>query len=118
MFPLVIVPVALLALGLSWFLSSIGVFLRDTSHTVTLLVSVCMFVSPIFYPLSAVPVEIRRFLELNPLAGLIEGGRSVVLLGVLPEWGGFLWACALSVAVAWGGLWWFMRTKHTFADVL
>lgn len=118
LFPLVMVPVALLALGLSWLLSSIGVFFRDMTHTVALLVSVWMFASPIFYPLSAIPVEIRRFFELNPLAPLIEGGRSVALLGVIPELGGFLWVCALSAAVAWGGLWWFMRTKHTFADVL
>jgi lipopolysaccharide transport system permease protein len=118
LFPLVVVPVALLALGLSWFLSSIGVFFRDMSHTVTLLVSVWMFVSPIFYPLSAIPPGLRRIFELNPLAPLIEDARSVALLGVVPELGGYLWVCALSAAVAWGGLWWFMRTKHTFADVL
>jgi lipopolysaccharide transport system permease protein len=118
LFPLVIVPVALLALGLSWFLSSIGVFFRDMSHTVALLVSVWMFVSPIFYPLSAVPAEIRRVFEINPLAGLIEGGRSLALLGVVPDLSGYLWVSALSAAVAWAGLWWFMRTKHTFADVL
>jgi lipopolysaccharide transport system permease protein len=118
LFPLVLLPVALLALGFSWFLSSIGVFLRDMSHTVALLVSVWMFVSPIFYPLSAVPAGIRRWFELNPLAVLIEAGRSVALLGVVPELTGFLWVCALSALAAWGGLWWFMRTKHTFADVL
>ena len=102
LFPLVIVPVALLALGLSWFLSSIGVFFRDMSHTVALLVSVWMFVSPIFYPLSAVPPGMRRFLELNPLAPLIDDGRSVALLGVIPELSGYLWICAISAAVAWG----------------
>jgi lipopolysaccharide transport system permease protein len=118
LFPLVIVPVALLALGLSWFLSSIGVFFRDMSHTVALLVSVWMFVSPIFYPLSAVPPGMRRFLELNPLAPLIDDARSVALLGVIPDLSGYLWTCAISAAVAWAGLWWFMRTKHTFADVL
>ena len=118
LFPLVLVPVVFLALGLSWFLSSIGVFFRDMSHTVALLVSVWMFVSPIFYPLSAVPDGIRRFLELNPLATLIEGGRSVALHGAVPELARFGWVCMLSVAVAWGGLLWFMRSKHTFADVL
>ena len=118
LFPLVMVPVALLALGLSWFLSSIGVFFRDMTHTVALLVSVWMFVSPVFYPLSAVPDGIREWLELNPLAALIEDGRSVALAGVVPGLGGYLWSLALSVVVAWGGLWWFMRSKHTFADVL
>jgi lipopolysaccharide transport system permease protein len=118
LFPLVVVPVALLALGLGWFLSSIGVFFRDMSHTVALLVSVWMFVSPIFYPFSAIPAEIRWVFELNPLAPLIEDGRSVALLGIVPELGGYLWVCGLSAAVAWAGLWWFMRTKHTFADVL
>jgi len=118
LFPFVVLPVALFALGLSWFLSSIGVFFRDMSHTVALLVSVWMFVSPIFYPLSAVPEGLRQLFELNPLAVLIEGARSVTLHGVVPELSGFLWVCALCAVTAWGGLWWFMRTKHTFADVL
>lgn len=116
--PLVVVPVILLSLGLSWFLASIGVFLRDASHTVPLLITALMFVSPIFYPLSSVPENVRWILALNPLAGAMEDSRAVALGGVIPDPTGYILLLVGSAAVAWGGLWWFMRTKHTFADVL
>lgn len=118
LFPLVIVPVILLSLGISWFLSSIGVFFRDTTHTVALVVSALMFVSPIFYPLSAVPQDLAWIFALNPLAHAIGDARSVAILGTVPDLADYALLCLVSLAVAWGGLWWFMRTKHTFADVL
>jgi lipopolysaccharide transport system permease protein len=118
LFPLVIVPVIFLALGISWFLASIGVFFRDTSHTVALLIAVMMFFSPIFYPLSAVPKDLLWLFGLNPLVHPINDGRAVAILGVVPDVGAWLLLLAVSVAIAWAGLWWFVRTKHTFADVL
>jgi lipopolysaccharide transport system permease protein len=118
LFPLVVVPVVLLALGISWFLASLGVFFRDTTHTVGLLVAVLMFVSPIFYPISAVPKQLQWLFSLNPLAHSIADGRSVAILGTLPDVGAWAVQLAVSGLVAWAGLWWFMRTKHTFADVL
>jgi lipopolysaccharide transport system permease protein len=118
LFPVVVIPVVLLALGTSWFLASIGVFFRDTSHTVGLLVTALMFVSPIFYPLTAIPAEVRWLFEMSPLVRSIEDFRSIVVLGVVPDLAGFALHCLVAAAVAWLGLWWFMRTKHAFADVL
>ena len=118
LFPLVILPVVLLALGISWFLASIGVFFRDTSHTVALLVAVTMFLSPIFYPLSAVPPHLLWLFKLNPLAQSINDGRAVAILGVMPDIGHYAVMLVVSAVVAWVGLWWFVRTKHAFADVL
>jgi lipopolysaccharide transport system permease protein len=118
LFPLVVVPVMLFALGLSWFLSSLGVFLRDMTHTVGLLVTALMFVSPVFYPLSAAPEAAQRVLRLNPLARSIDDVRAIVLQGTLPDVTTFVVLCVASAVVAWAGLAWFMRTKHAFADVL
>ncbi len=118
LFPAVIVPVALLSLGMSWLLSSLGVFFRDASHTVGLLVMVTMFLSPIFYPLSAVPAGIRAVYEWNPIVRSIEDCRSVVVLGTLPDPLHYAANCLLAAGFAWLGLWWFLRTKHAFADVL
>jgi lipopolysaccharide transport system permease protein len=118
LFPLAILPVVLATLGLSWFLAALGVFFRDASHTVALLVTVLMFVSPVFYPVSAVPAHLRPLYELNPLARSIEDVRAVVVSGTLPDPAVFLLHCLVGAAVAWGGLWLFMRTKHAFADVL
>jgi lipopolysaccharide transport system permease protein len=118
LFPLVIVPVVFLSLGLSWFLASMGVFFRDATHTVGLLVAVLMFLSPIFYPVSAVPHELRWFFDLNPLARAIDDGRMVAIQGTLPQLGPWLVLVLASSLVAWAGLWWFVRTKHAFADVV
>ena len=118
LFPLVIVPVSLLSLGIGWFLCSLGVFFRDASHTVGLLVMAIMFMSPIFYPVSAVPLDLRWIFELSPLARSIEDCRAVVIEGRLPDLGEFAINCLIAILVAWAGLAWFTRTKHAFADVL
>ena len=116
--PILVLPVLLLALGLAWFLASMGVFLRDLPHTVGLAVTALMFVSPVFYPLAAIPEPARRFLALNPLAPLIEQARAMAVLGTFPDAVHWLVLLAASFGVAWAGLAWFMRTKHAFADVV
>jgi lipopolysaccharide transport system permease protein len=118
LFPLAVVPVVFLSLGASWLLASIGVFFRDATHTVTLLVTVLMFASPVFYPLSAIPGDLRWIFALNPLAQSIADARSVVLQGAIPDLRTYAIFLVASAAFAWAGLAWFMRTKHAFADVL
>lgn len=116
--PILVIPVLLFALGITWFLASMGVFLRDLAHTVTLALTALMFVSPVFYPFAALPEEARRFLSLNPLAPLIEQARALALLGQFPDLVHWLVLLGASLLVAWAGLWWFLRTKHAFADVV
>lgn len=116
--PFALVPVVLLALGTSWFLASIGVFFRDTSHTVGLLVTVLMFASPVFYPISAVPEGLREWFALSPIARSIDDCRLLVIQGALPDLAGFAMHALASGFVAWAGLAWFLKTKHAFADVL
>ena len=118
LFPVAILPVVLLTLGISWFLSSLGVFFRDTSHTVALLLTAVMFMSPIFYPMSALPVSLRWLFELNPLARSIEDLRAIAIVGTLPPLVPFALNLLIAAAVAWAGMVWFVRTKHAFADVL
>jgi lipopolysaccharide transport system permease protein len=77
-----------------------------------------MFVSPVFYPLGAIPEAPRKFLALNPLAPLIEQARAMTMLGTLPDAAHWLVLLVATFLVAWAGLWWFMRTKHAFADVV
>ncbi|WP_299437429.1 ABC transporter permease [uncultured Rhodospira sp.] len=116
--PLVLAPFILLVLGLIWVLSSIGVFLRDLHQVVGVLVTVTMFLCPIFYPIEAVPETFRVFIYMNPLTFIIEQLRAVALFGRLPD---FALLGAYAVA-AWGvalvGLWWFARTRKGFADVV
>lgn len=116
--PLIMLPVLLLVIGLSWAIASLGVYFRDVSQLINIVVTVLMFLSPIFYPISAIPVQYQPFLLLNPLATTIEQVRDVLMWNRQPNWlmyGAFLIGTSL---IAWIGFFWFQKTRKGFADVL
>ncbi len=118
LFPLLLVPVILTVMGLSWFLASLGVYLRDVTHIVGIFTSVLLFLTPIFYPLSLLPPDLARWLRLNPLAFAVEQTRQVLIWGQPLHWSGLALFTAVSLVVAWAGFAWFQRTRQGFADVL
>lgn len=116
--PLLLIPLCLLVLGTTWFLSSVGVFLRDIRQIVPVLTTVLLFVSPIFFPASAVPEPFRSILSLNPLAPTVESVRAVLFFGRSPDWGSWTLSLGISAAVCWLGFAWFANTRKGFADVV
>jgi lipopolysaccharide transport system permease protein len=116
--PLVLLPFLLFCAGLTWFLSALGVYVRDIGQVVGVAISAMMFLSPLFYPVSAVPAAYRPVLYLNPLTFPIEQVRGVLVWGKAPDWPllSVYMGCCLLVALA--GLGWFNRTRRGFADVL
>jgi lipopolysaccharide transport system permease protein len=116
--PLVLLPLAILTMGLSWFLASIGVYLRDVGQTIGIVTTVMLFLSPIFYPVAALPEEYRLLLQLNPLSFIIEQARDVLVWGKPPDWMGLSVYLVCAIMVAWLGLSWFQKTRRGFADVL
>jgi lipopolysaccharide transport system permease protein len=116
--PFVFLPLIVLSLGLSWFLASIGTFLRDVGQTVGILTTVLLFLSPVFYPLSALPEKYQGLLLLNPLTYIIEQARRVLIFGQMPDWIGLAAYGLFSCLFAWLGYAWFQKTRKGFADVL
>lgn len=116
--PLVFLPLALLIMGFSWVLSSLGVFIRDIGQFIGVLVTLLLFMSPIFYPVSALPDGFARWLLLNPLTFIIEQVRGLLLWGRLPAWEGLVLYYLVALLVAWLGFFWFQKTRKGFADVL
>jgi lipopolysaccharide transport system permease protein len=116
--PLVVAPLLMLALGLSWFLASLGVFLRDVRQMVGVLVTVLMFLSPIFYPLDALPEEFRAVILLNPMTIMLEQSKDVLFRGRLPSPASIAAACGIGWSVMWLGYAWFNKTRKGFADVV
>ncbi|WP_025041710.1 ABC transporter permease [Nitrosospira briensis] len=118
LFPFVLFPLILIAMGFAWFLAAFGVFVRDVGQITGMFTTVLLFLSPVFYPLNALPVEYQSWLQLNPLAFIIEEGRKVLVLGQLPSIGRWSVLTATGMLVAWLGFAWFQKTRKGFADVL
>jgi lipopolysaccharide transport system permease protein len=116
--PLVLLPLLLLSIGCAWVLASIGVFVRDVAQVTGLITSVLLFLSPVFYPMSAIPEQYRALLYANPLTLVVNQSRDVVLWGRQPSWPAWCLELVASFVVASVGLWWFERTRKGFADVL
>lgn len=116
--PLILLPLVLLTAGFAWFLASLGVFLRDLGQTIAILTTMLTFLSPVFYPISAVPESFRVFMLMNPLTVIIEQAREVIIYGHVPDWSEWSISLATSVILAWVGFAWFQKTRQGFADVL
>lgn len=116
--PFVLLPLAILTLGLAWMLASLGVFLRDVGQTIGIITTVMMFLAPVFFPVTALPEEYRPLIMANPLTFIIEQAREVLIGGHLPDWIGLGIYVLVASAVAWGGYAWFQKTRQGFADVL
>lgn len=114
----VLLPLSLLTLGGAWFVAALGVYVRDVAQVTQVLTAILLFVSPVFFPVSAIPEAFQAVIRLNPLTFLIEQAREVLVWGNLPDFLGLLMYTAASVVVAWLGYAWFQGTRKGFADVL
>jgi lipopolysaccharide transport system permease protein len=116
--PLVVLPLVILTLGLAWMLASLGVFLRDVGQTIGIITTVMLFLAPVFYPVTALPEEMRPWIMANPLTYIIEQAREVLIWGRLPDWLGLGVYTLVATAISWAGYAWFQKTRKGFADVL
>jgi lipopolysaccharide transport system permease protein len=116
--PLMYLPLVFLCLGLSWFLASLGVFIRDIGHLLGVVIRILFFLTPIFYPISAIPPNFQIVLYLNPLTFIVNHFRRVLLWGQIPDWTEYLFVTVLMLFVCILGYVWFMKSKKTFADVV
>ena len=116
--PLVLLPLILFVLGLCWIVASLSAYMRDITQIVRFGVTGLLFLSPIFFPLQSLPMDLQVLLSFNPLAIEIEMLRGIMMGGVAPAWGSYLGLLSMSVAVYLAGLYWFELTKDGFVDVL
>lgn len=116
--PVVLLPLMLFTIGLTWAFASLGVYLRDLPQAIGVLVTVLMFLSPLFFPIEVVPAPYRVFIHLSPLTLPIEQLRGAVLWGRMPDWGSWSLSLAVGAFMFVAGYWWFQRTRRGFSDVL
>lgn len=116
--PLVLFPLIILTTGLAWMLAAIGVYLRDVGQTIGIITTILMFLSPVFYPVTAVPERFRAYIMANPLTFIIEQTREVLIWGHLPNWAGLGIYTLAATIIDWAGYALFQKTRKGFADVL
>jgi lipopolysaccharide transport system permease protein len=116
--PLVALPLLALCLGISWFLASLGVYLRDTNYAVGMATQILFFLTPVFYRRDAVPESLRPLLAVNPLSNIVEDFRRTLMWSQGPDWTAWSIAMVMCIAVFVLGYAWFMITRSGFADVL
>lgn len=115
--PVILAVQLTLVLGLGLMLAASNVFYRDIRPLLTLGVQLWFYASPIIYPVSMVPERLRPFYFLNPMAGVLEAYRAVLLNQQLP--GPYLAASAAVASVAFVfGFWFFKRVEFQFADIV
>ena len=116
--PIIWTPLIIGTLALTWILSAAGVFLRDIGQLIGVAVNMLMFLSPIFYPASALPDQWQLILQLNPLAQVIEQTRRVAVLGMQPNLSYIVIGTALALAACESSFRIFTKSKKAFADVI
>jgi lipopolysaccharide transport system permease protein len=116
--PLVWLPLVPLTVGLGWWLSAIGAFVRDVGQVISMLLSLMLFLSPIFFPVEALPKAWQSWMFLNPLALVITETRHVLIDGLWPDWPALALNLGACVLVAVAGAAFFRSARTGFADVV
>lgn len=117
-FPIVLLPFVLMVTGVCWIVASLSVYMRDVAQITRFVVTGLLFLSPIFFPLQAMPADLQGILSLNPLAIVIEMLRDVLIAGVSPDWDTYIGFFTISLVVYFAGYFWFDLTSDGFVDVL
>jgi lipopolysaccharide transport system permease protein len=116
--PIVLTPLILMLLGLSWIFSSLGVYLRDLSQIIGIFTTVALYLAPIFFPIDALPEGYRAFLVWNPITLPVIQLRDLMLWGKPLQWDQWAISLVIGLSICQIGFWWFQKSRRGFADVI
>lgn len=108
----------LLVTGVSFLGSALNVFYRDVGHALVFIIQIWMYATPIIYPLSIVPEKLIPFYLLNPMAGIIDGYRKVIIQGLPPDWHYIGISAAVTLAIFFLSYKYFKKVEMKFADII
>lgn len=118
LWPVLVIPLAMLAFGIGAFLAALNVKYRDVKYAIPFGIQLWLFISPVIYPVSVVPESYRWLLAFNPMTGLIEGFRYAVAPSAGLDLGILAISVGISVSVFILGIVYFKRTERAFADIV
>ena len=118
LWPILVVPLALLAFGLGTFLAALNVKYRDVKYAIPFGIQLLLFMTPIIYPSSVFPERFRWLLALNPLSGLTEAFRHALVPSYPLDWEMLWFSLAVTATVFILAMLYFRRTERAFADIV
>jgi lipopolysaccharide transport system permease protein len=116
--PLLLLIQIVLSLGISLIGSATSVFLRDISYAIPLGMQIWMYATPVIYPLDMVPPVWRSLYLLNPMSGIINAYRDVILLGISPNTAHIAYAAIFSICLLAVSYRYFKKLEMSMADVI
>jgi lipopolysaccharide transport system permease protein len=118
LWPLMIIPMIMISLGVSLILSALNVRFRDIRYVIPFLVQIWLFLTPIIYPTSIIPERLRILSYFNPMTGVIDGLRMAALPGRTVSWLPFSISTVVGLLLLLCGIAIFKREEHRFADII
>jgi lipopolysaccharide transport system permease protein len=116
--PLLLMPLILITVALSYLFAAVGVYLRDVGQLTMMITTVLFFLSPIVYPTSSLPEGLQRLIRLSPLTYPVEQSRRLLIFGELPVLSGWLMSLAVAISLLALAFYFYQKTRKGFADVL
>jgi lipopolysaccharide transport system permease protein len=118
LWPLLVIPMIFLALGLGMIFSSLNVKYRDIKYIIPFLLQLWLFATPIIYPISILPEKYKLLVALNPMTGIIEAFRFTVIPNKQVDLWLILYSVVVSLLLFLAGLMHFRKTEKSFADTV
>ena len=115
--PVILVIQSILALGIGLYGAAINVFYRDVRHLIALGLQLLFYISPIIYPVSLVPPHLRILYFMNPMAGIVEAYRAIIINGTLPD-STLLLSAIIALVILLSGYYVFKKLEYQFADII
>ncbi|KPV58963.1 hypothetical protein QJ48_13500 [Paenibacillus sp. A3] len=116
--PVILIPLLLFTLGFSYIVTTLGIFFKDLGQAMSIIMNILFYISPVFYPITAVPKEFQIYMMFNPLTFFVESFRAVVIYNSQPNWSNYCVLLAISIVIFIFGSTLFNKTKETFSDVI
>jgi lipopolysaccharide transport system permease protein len=115
--PFVVLLAMIFALGVGLWIAALNIEYRDIRIVIPWILQIAMYVTPVVYPLAALPQRYRAVAVLNPMSGIVEAFRATLFATAVPVMP-LLWSVAASLLVLLTGAFYFRRAERRFADVL
>lgn len=115
--PLLVILATMLALGAGLWIAALNIEYRDIRIVIPWLLQIAMYVTPVIYPLSALPERYRDLAVFNPMSGIVESFRAT-LFGTPVPYAPLLWSVVSSLILLVTGAFYFRRVERRFADIL